>query len=140
VPESLFCRKSAGNPLDNLDCPGADRSKCSNSPGPFGSSPQILYHREQGNSRQRAASSAGESRTVRRNQLGASPDFRIRQLGRILGTDRAVSSSTTTNGGLTVGRVIAHYAIRPHSALGYRPPAPEIIEPREELPMTHEAA
>ena len=34
-----------------------------------------------------------------------------------------------------------HYnTIRPHSALGYRPPAPEIIEPGEELPMTHEAA
>ena len=30
--------------------------------------------------------------------------------------------------------------IRPHSALGYRPPAPEIIVPREELPMNHEAA
>ena len=35
----------------------------------------------------------------------------------------------------------AHYnTIRPHSALGYRPPAPEIIVPGEELPMTHEAA
>jgi len=34
-----------------------------------------------------------------------------------------------------------HYnTIRPHSALGYRPPAPEIIIPREELPMNHEAA
>jgi hypothetical protein len=43
-------------------------------------------------------------------------------------------------GGLTVGRVMAHYAIRPHSALGYRPPAPEIIESGEELPITHEAA
>jgi putative transposase len=30
--------------------------------------------------------------------------------------------------------------IRPHSALGYRPPAPEIIVPGEELPMNHEAA
>jgi hypothetical protein len=28
----------------------------------------------------------------------------------------------------------------PNSALGYRPPAPEIIVPREELPMNHEAA
>ena len=37
------------------------------------------------------------------------------------------------------GRV--HYnTIRPHSALGYRPPAPEIIVPGEELPMNHEAA
>ena len=34
-----------------------------------------------------------------------------------------------------------HYnTIRPHSALGYRPPAPEVIVPREELPMSHEAA
>jgi transposase InsO family protein len=34
-----------------------------------------------------------------------------------------------------------HYnTIRPHSALGYRPPAPEIIVPREGLPMNHEAA
>jgi putative transposase len=34
-----------------------------------------------------------------------------------------------------------HYnTIRPHSALGYRPPAPEIIVPKEELPMNHEAA
>jgi transposase InsO family protein len=34
-----------------------------------------------------------------------------------------------------------HYnTIRPHSALGYQPPAPEIIVPREELPMDHEAA
>ncbi len=34
-----------------------------------------------------------------------------------------------------------HYnTIRPHSALGYRPPAPEIIVPREELPMTPKAA
>ncbi len=34
-----------------------------------------------------------------------------------------------------------HYnTIRPHSALGYRPPAPEIIVPRKELPMNHEAA
>jgi transposase InsO family protein len=30
--------------------------------------------------------------------------------------------------------------IRPHSALGYRPPAPEIIVPGEELPMNHKAA
>jgi transposase InsO family protein len=30
--------------------------------------------------------------------------------------------------------------IRPHSALGYRPPAPEIIVPGKELPMNHEAA
>ncbi|MCH7644425.1 MAG: hypothetical protein IH974_06265 [Myxococcales bacterium] len=30
--------------------------------------------------------------------------------------------------------------IRPHSALGYRPPAPEIIVPGKELPMSHEAA
>ena len=29
-----------------------------------------------------------------------------------------------------------HYnTIRPHKALGYRPPAPEIIVPAEELPM-----
>ena len=27
---------------------------------------------------------------------------------------------------------------RPHSALGYRPPAPEIIVPGKELPMNHE--
>jgi len=27
-----------------------------------------------------------------------------------------------------------------HGALGYRPPAPEIIVPGEELPMNHEAA
>ena len=34
-----------------------------------------------------------------------------------------------------------HYnTIRPHSALGYRPPAPEIIVPGGELPMNHEAA
>jgi hypothetical protein len=34
-----------------------------------------------------------------------------------------------------------HYnTIRPHSALGYRPPAPEIIVPGEGLPMNHEAA
>ncbi len=34
-----------------------------------------------------------------------------------------------------------HYnTIRPHSALGYRPPAPEIIVPREELRINHEAA
>ncbi len=34
-----------------------------------------------------------------------------------------------------------HYnTIRPHSALGYRPPAPEIIVPAEELPMTPKAA
>ena len=34
-----------------------------------------------------------------------------------------------------------HYnTIRPHSALGYRPPAPEIIVPGEESPMNHEAA
>ncbi len=34
-----------------------------------------------------------------------------------------------------------HYnTIRPHSALGYRPPAPDIILPGEELPMNHEAA
>ena len=34
-----------------------------------------------------------------------------------------------------------HYnTIRPHSALGYRPPAPEIIVLGEELPMNHEAA
>jgi transposase InsO family protein len=34
-----------------------------------------------------------------------------------------------------------HYnTIRPHSALGYRPPAPEIIVPEKELPMNHEAA
>jgi len=34
-----------------------------------------------------------------------------------------------------------HYStIRPHSALGYRPPAPEIIVPGEKLPMNHEAA
>jgi len=34
-----------------------------------------------------------------------------------------------------------HYnTIRPHSALGYRPPAPEIIVPGKELPMNHEAA
>jgi hypothetical protein len=34
-----------------------------------------------------------------------------------------------------------HYnTIRPHSALGYRPPAPEMIVPKEELPMNHEAA
>ena len=34
-----------------------------------------------------------------------------------------------------------HYnTIRPHSALGYRLPAPEIIVPGEELPMNHEAA
>jgi hypothetical protein len=32
-----------------------------------------------------------------------------------------------------------HYnTIRPHSALGYRPPAPEIIVPGKELPMDHE--
>jgi hypothetical protein len=30
--------------------------------------------------------------------------------------------------------------IRPHSALGYRPPAPEIIVPGAELPMNREAA
>jgi transposase InsO family protein len=36
---------------------------------------------------------------------------------------------------------VVHYnTIRPHSALGYRPPAPEIIVPRKELPMSHEAA
>jgi hypothetical protein len=29
--------------------------------------------------------------------------------------------------------------IRPHSALGYRPPAPEIIVPGKELPMNHGA-
>jgi len=29
---------------------------------------------------------------------------------------------------------------RPHNALGYRPPAPEIIVPGEGLPMNHEAA
>jgi hypothetical protein len=29
---------------------------------------------------------------------------------------------------------------RPHSALGYRPPAPEIIVPRQGLSMNHEAA
>ena len=34
-----------------------------------------------------------------------------------------------------------HYnTIRPHSALGYQPPAPEIIVPGEELPVNHEAA
>jgi transposase InsO family protein len=34
-----------------------------------------------------------------------------------------------------------HYnTIRPHSALGYRPPAPEIIVPGKGLPMSHEAA
>jgi len=34
-----------------------------------------------------------------------------------------------------------HYnTIRPHSALGYRPPAPEIIVPGKGLPMNHEAA
>ena len=34
-----------------------------------------------------------------------------------------------------------HYnTVRPHSALGYRPPAPEIILPGRELPMNHEAA
>jgi transposase InsO family protein len=34
-----------------------------------------------------------------------------------------------------------HYnTIRPHSALGYRPPAPEIIVSGKELPMNHEAA
>jgi len=34
-----------------------------------------------------------------------------------------------------------HYnTIRTHSALGYRPPAPEIIVPGRELPMNHEAA
>ena len=34
-----------------------------------------------------------------------------------------------------------HYnTIRPHSALGYQPPAPEFIVPGEELPMTHEPA
>ena len=34
-----------------------------------------------------------------------------------------------------------HYnTIRPHSALGYRPPAPEIIVPGGELPMNHKAA
>jgi transposase InsO family protein len=30
--------------------------------------------------------------------------------------------------------------IRPHSALGFRPPAAEIIVPGKELPMNHEAA
>ena len=34
-----------------------------------------------------------------------------------------------------------HYnTIRPHSALGYRPPAPEIVVPRDELPISHGAA
>ncbi len=34
-----------------------------------------------------------------------------------------------------------HYnTIRPHSALGYRPPAPEIIVPGQGLPMNHQAA
>ncbi len=34
-----------------------------------------------------------------------------------------------------------HYnTIRPHSALGYRPPAPEIIVPGQGLPMNHKAA
>ena len=75
--------------------PRADRSKYSNSPGLLSSSPQIPYYREQGNQRQRAASSAGESRTVRRNKLGASPDFRIRQPGRILGTDRLRSADAS---------------------------------------------
>jgi putative transposase len=34
-----------------------------------------------------------------------------------------------------------HYnTIRPHSALGYRPPAPKISVSGNELPMNHEAA
>ena len=35
---------------------------------------------------------------------------------------------------------VNYNTIRPHSALGYRPPAPEIIVLGEELPMSHEAA
>jgi len=41
---------------------------------------------------------------------------------------------------LIEGWRVEYNTIRPHSALGYRPPAPEIIVPGEELPMNHEAA
>jgi glycerol-3-phosphate dehydrogenase len=60
----------------------------------------------------------------------------------ILGAVTSAASSKLIHGGVRyLQQWRVHYnTIRPHSALGYRPPAPEIIVPRKELPMNHEAA
>jgi putative transposase len=48
---------------------------------------------------------------------------------------------TLTEAQVLIEQWHVHYnTIRPHSTLGYRPPAPKIIVPGNELPMNHEAA
>jgi transposase InsO family protein len=72
------------------------------------------------------------------------------RLSRLEGGEQSALRNELINGEiiytLTEAQVLieqwrVHYnTIRPHSALGYRPPAAEIIVPGNELPMNHEAA